>query len=145
MTQKLSYQASLVDKSARFLDDSSQTIKSNFVLAQNILNMYIYQLETQIEELKIIVEEYFTNYFSSFLHSIQIIISVCLVGTMLTLIGSFSTATFQILDCRKMVHMGWVIFSFSFIGGLILMYLFISVGSIGYGFCQYYDGFLHGQ
>ena len=63
---------------------------------------------------------------------------------MLTLVGSFSTAIFQIFDCRKMVHLGWVIFGFSFVGGLILMYLFIGLGSIGYGFCQYYDGLLHG-
>jgi hypothetical protein len=91
------------------------------------------------------VEEYFVQYFSMFLYAVQIIISVCLVGTMLTLIGSFSTATFQILECRKMVHLGWFIFAFSFAGGLILMYLFVGVGSIGYGFCQYYEGLLNGQ
>jgi hypothetical protein len=91
------------------------------------------------------VDEYFVQYFSSFLYTIQIIVSVCLVGTMLSLIGSFSTAIFRILECRKMVHLAWVIFSFSFVGGLILMYLFISVGSIGYGFCSYYNGFLNGD
>lgn len=25
------------------------------------------------------------------------------------------------------------------------MYLFIGLGSVGYGFCQYYDGFLNGN
>lgn len=44
MTEKLSEQASLIDQSAKFLDDSSQTIKSNFILAQNVLNMYINQM-----------------------------------------------------------------------------------------------------
>lgn len=135
----------MIDQSARFLDDSASTIKSNFVIAQNALNMYIFQLDTEIEELKLIVEEYFAQYFSIILYTIQIIISICLVGTMLTLIGSFSTAIFDILDCRKMVHLGWFIFAFSFVGGLILMYLFIGVGSIGYGFCQYYDGLLNGK
>jgi hypothetical protein len=90
------------------------------------------------------VDEYFTMYLSQFLYAVQIIIAFILVGTMLALIGSFSTATFQILDCRKMVHLGWVIYAMSFVGGLILMYLFVSLGSVGYGFCQYYDGLLHG-
>lgn len=63
---------------------------------------------------------------------------------MLVLIGSFSTATFHILDCRKMVHLGWFIFALSFVGGLILIYLFVGLGSIGYGFCEYYDGLIHG-
>lgn len=107
--------------------------------------MYIYQLETEVDELKLFVQEYFSEYFSMVLYAIQIIISVCLVGTMLALIGSFSTATFDILDCRKMVHLGWFIFAFSFVGGLILMYIFIGLGSIGYGFCQYYDGLLNGK
>jgi hypothetical protein len=83
-------------------------------------------------------------YFSQFLYAIQIIIAICLVGTMLVLTGSFSTATFHILDCRKMVHLGWVIFGFSFVGGLILIYLFVALGSVGYGFCEYYEGFLGG-
>jgi len=125
----------LIDGSARFLDNSALTIKNNFILTQNVLNMYIYQLEVNVDELKLIVEEYFTKYFSQFLYAVQIIIAVILVGTMLTLIGSFSTAVFQILDCRRMVHLGWVMFGFSFVGGLILMYLFIALGSVGYGYC----------
>jgi len=83
-------------------------------------------------------------YFSQFLYAVQIIVAVCLVGTMLALVGSFSTATFHILECRKMVHLGWFIFAISFVGGLILIYLFVGLGSVGYGFCQYYDGFLNG-
>ena len=43
-----------------------------------------------------------------------------------------------------MVHLGWVILAMSFVGGLILIYLFVGLGSIGYGFCEYYDGMLHG-
>lgn len=44
VTEKLSDQAYSIDQSARFFDDSAETIKSNFILAQNTLNMYIYQL-----------------------------------------------------------------------------------------------------
>jgi hypothetical protein len=106
--------------------------------------MYIYQLEEYLIDLQLVVEEYFTKYFSQFLYAVQIIIAVCLVGTMLSLIGSFSTAAFHILDCRKMVHLGWVFYSCSFIGGLILIYLFVGLGSIGYSFCEYYDGLLTG-
>ena len=44
VTEKLSNQAHIIDQSARFLDDSAFTIKSNFIITQNALNMYIYQL-----------------------------------------------------------------------------------------------------
>lgn len=64
---------------------------------------------------------------------------------MLILIGAFSTSTFQILDCRKMVHIGWIMWSFSFLGSLILLYIFLGLGSISYGFCSYYDEILDGK
>jgi len=54
---------------------------------------------------------------------------------MVIFIGGFATSIFSILDCRKMVHLGWFIYAVAFVGGLVLMYLFIGLGSIGYGFC----------
>lgn len=81
------------------------------------------------------VNDYFTSYFTNFLYTVQIIIAICLIGTMLIFIGGFATSIFSILDCRKMVHLGWFIYAVAFIGGLVLMYLFIGLGSIGYGFC----------
>lgn len=44
MTQKLADQASLIDQSSKFFDDSSFTVRDNFVLAINTLNMYIRQM-----------------------------------------------------------------------------------------------------
>lgn len=88
--------------------------------------------------------KYFTSGFTTLLFVVQFVIAICLIGTMLVLIGAFSTSTFRILECRKMVHLGWLIYSCSFIGGLLLMYLFIGLGSISYGFCQYYTGIIDG-
>ena len=88
---------------------------------------------------------YFVEKFSKFLVTIQIIISACLIGTMLILIGAFSTSTFQILDCRKMVHIGWLIWSISFLGCMILLYFFLGLGNVSYQFCDYFDGILQGN
>jgi hypothetical protein len=106
--------------------------------------MYTHELEVYIGEYQSFLEDYYTTNFSMFLIIVEIVTAVSLIGTLLVLLGAFSTASFQILNCRKMVHIGWLIYSCSFIGGLILMYLFIGLGSIGYGFCQYYDGLLKG-
>jgi hypothetical protein len=44
-----------------------------------------------------------------------------------------------------MVHLGWTIFGLAYIGVIIITFFLLSVGSIGYGFCNYYNSMLNNQ
>ena len=41
-----------------------------------------------------------------------------------------------------MVHLGWTIYGFTYIGVIIVVYHVLSVGSISYNFCQYFNEML---
>jgi hypothetical protein len=106
--------------------------------------MYIHQLNTFNDYLDEFTQSYLTDSFSMLLLIIQVTLAVILMASLLILIASFATSTFSILECRKMIHIGWIILMFGFLGVLLLMYLFISLGSISHGFCEYYHGFITG-
>jgi len=68
-----------------------------------------------------------------------------LTGSLLILLGAISAHVFNIFTCRAMVHMGWTIFGLSYIGVIILTFIMLSVGSIGYGYCSYLSLMLNDQ
>ena len=61
-----------------------------------------------------------------------------LAAGLLILLGVISVFVFDLLTCRKMVHLGWVIFGLAYAGVLAVAFVTLSVGSLGYGFCGYY-------
>ncbi len=52
---------------------------------------------------------------------------------------------FNVYTCRYMVHLGWTIFGLTYMGVIILTFILLSVGSVGYGFCQYYSSMISNQ
>ena len=68
----------------------------------------------------------------------QAVFGVALTGSLVVLLGVASTHLFDLLTCRKMVHLGWTIYGLSYIGVIIIVYYTMSVGSVSYNFCQYY-------
>lgn len=42
-----------------------------------------------------------------------------------------------------MVHIGWTIFGLAYVGVIALTFVLLSVGSIGYGFCNYFSVMLN--
>ena len=56
--------------------------------------------------------------------------------------GVIATQIFEVKVCRGMVHLAWTIYGLSYIGVIIVTFIVLSMGSIGYGFCNYYSAML---
>lgn len=71
------------------------------------------------------------------LSAIEGIMAFVLTGSLLVLLGAISAHFFNLFTCRSMVHIGWTIFGLAYIGVIILTFILLSVGSVGYGYCNY--------
>jgi len=70
---------------------------------------------------------------------IEGVIGFILAASVFILFGVISTHVLDIIACRTMVTLGWVIYGIMYFGIVILVFGFLSVGSIGYQFCNYFD------
>jgi hypothetical protein len=61
------------------------------------------------------------------------------------LLGVVATHLFDLFTCRRMVHLGWTVFGIVYIGIIVVTFFVLSVGGIGYGFCEYYKTMLTDQ
>ena len=52
---------------------------------------------------------------------------------------------FNVFTCRYMVHLGWTVFGIAYIGVIILTFILLSIGSVGYGFCNYFNSMVNSQ
>jgi len=89
--------------------------------------------------------KYFVSSFSTAISAFQGIFAVALTGSLLVLLGVLATHLFDLLSCRMMVHLGWAIFGIVYVGVIVVTFVVLSVGSIGYGFCNYYQNMLNNQ
>jgi hypothetical protein len=124
---------------------STATVQSNSVLSQNTLLMYINQLKTVNSEMDVFSTAYFSKLFSTGVSFLQGVIGFVLAASLLTLLGIISTHIFDLFICRKMVHLGWAIFGLSYVGVIILTFIFFSLGSLGFGFCNYFKSMISNQ
>ena len=69
----------------------------------------------------------------------QAVWGLALTGSLLILLGMAATHAFEILSCRKMVHLGWTLYGVSYIGVIAVTFFLVSVGSISYNFCNYFN------
>lgn len=60
-----------------------------------------------------------------------------LASSFLIIVGAMSAYCFELLQCRSIVHLGWVLYGIVHILVIILIYLFLSGGSVGYHACNY--------
>jgi hypothetical protein len=44
-----------------------------------------------------------------------------------------------------MVNLGWAIYGITYFGVIALVFVFLSLGSVGYTFCTYYDSMINSQ
>jgi hypothetical protein len=63
----------------------------------------------------------------------------------LALLGVIAAHVFDVFTCRSMVHLGWTVFGLAYVGIIGLTFILLSVGSIGYGFCNYFHLMLTDQ
>ena len=66
-------------------------------------------------------------------------VGLILAGSIFILFGTVSTHILDIMACRSMVNLGWVIYAFTYFGIVALTFIFLSMGSVGYNFCNYFD------
>lgn len=68
-----------------------------------------------------------------------------LTGSLLAILGIISAHLFNLYACRSMVHIGWTIFGLAYIGVIVLTFYLLSVGSVAYGFCNYFSVMIKDQ
>ena len=134
-TEIKSAQAYKIYQSALTLVESSTTIQTNSISAQNTLSMYIRQFEVLQTEMDTFSQQYFDDYFSYGLYLQQAVIGFVLTGGILMLVGGLSTHSFDIWKCRYIVHCGWCFFGLMYAGILVLTFVTLSMGSVGFNFC----------
>ena len=98
-----------------------------------------------ISEYTSLNQDYFVTYFGMLLSTLEGIMACVLTGSLLVLLGTLSAHFFNLLTCRSMVHIGWTIFGLAYVGVIILTFILLSVGSVGYGFCNYLQVMLTNQ
>jgi hypothetical protein len=87
----------------------------------------------------------FAKVFDWGLYIIEGVVGFVLAGSVFILFGVISTHVLDILACRTMVNLGWVIYGLMYFGIIILVFIFLQAGSIAYGFCSYFDGMVTNQ
>lgn len=101
--------------------------------------MYQTQLLEVQSQLNTFSSEYFAKFFDWGLYVIEGVIGFILAASVFILFGVISTHVLDIIACRTMVTLGWVIYGIMYFGIVILVFAFLSAGSIGYQFCNYFD------
>ena len=104
--------------------------------------MYNHQLGVVVTEYDKFAKEYFETKFGSAITVFQAVFGLALAGSLMVLLGVASTHLFDLYNCRHMVHLGWTIYGFTYIGVIMVVYYTFSIGSISYNFCQYFNDML---
>ena len=107
--------------------------------------MYLNQLNATTAVLNTFSNNIFDSVFSWGLYALEGTIGFILAGSLLIILGVISTHFFDILQCRSMVHLGWVVYGIGHLFVIFLVYIFLSVGSVGHQSCNYFDKMLKNQ
>lgn len=107
--------------------------------------MYQDQLDSIEVQLKTFSTDYFDQLSNWGLYVIEGLVGLILAGSIFILFGVISTHILDIMACRSMVNLGWVIYAFSYFGVVALTFIFLSMGSVGYTFCNYFDQMVTNQ
>ena len=73
------------------------------------------------------------------------VVGFILAASIFIIFGTISTQILDILACRTLVNIGWVIYGISYFGVILLAAVFLSGGSLSYSFCNYFDDMLNNQ
>jgi hypothetical protein len=104
--------------------------------------MYNHQLAVAVTEYDSFAQAYFVDHFGTALTVFQAVFGLALTGSLVILLGVAATHCFELLNCRKMVHLGWAIYGLTYLGVIVVAYYVLSVGSISHNFCSYFHDML---
>jgi hypothetical protein len=68
-----------------------------------------------------------------------------IVGSFCTVLGVIAAYKYEIFKCKSLVSLAWTFFGLGFIGSTIVVFATLGVGSLGYGFCNYFDTMINSQ
>ena len=84
----------------------------------------------------------FDSVFNWGLYLIQAILGFVLAASLLLILGVISTHYLGLYSCRTSVHLGWVTYGATYLGIVILCFIFFSLGGISYQFCEFYGSLI---
>ena len=87
-------------------------------------------------------ETYFSMILGWFLYVVEGVVGFVLAASVFVILGTVATHILDILACRTLVNVGWVIFAVAYFGVVLIAIVFVPVGSLAFGFCQYNDDML---
>lgn len=125
--------------SAKRVVDSSDTLLRNTNSSLQTLEMYI----SQLNGLKVSMDEFKTMLFESFLsygvYLMEVSFGMLILGGFCCLMGIVAAYKYEVFKCKSMVNLAWTLFGFGFVGSMVLLFVLLGMGSLGYGFCNYFD------
>lgn len=66
-----------------------------------------------------------------------------MAASLLIILGVVSTHLFDILACKSMVNLGWVLYGITYFGVIAIVFVFLAMGNLGYTFCSYYNSMIN--
>lgn len=107
--------------------------------------MYISQLTAMTSTM----DEFKSSLFDSMLHYgldvMEASFGLLIIGGFCCLMGVVATYRYEAFRCRSMVNVGWALFGFGFMGSVVVVFVTLGLGSLGYGFCNYFDSMVTSQ
>ena len=83
--------------------------------------------------------EFFSNLFHYGLDLIEASFGLLVLGGFCCLMGIIAAYKYEVFKCKSMVNLAWTLFGLGFIGSMLIIFATLGLGSLGYGFCQYFD------
>jgi hypothetical protein len=109
------------------------------------LDMYISQLnglKTSMDDFKSLMFESLLTYGVDL---IEASFGLLILGGFCCVMGIIAAYKYQVFKCKSMVNLAWALFGLGFMGSMILLFALLGMGSLGYGFCNYFDAMTTSQ
>lgn len=135
VTEQVSSQGYTVYTSALLLTTSANEIINNLNQAINQMTLnsnYLTSMQVSIDAFS---RSIFDNLFNWGLYLVQGVLGFILAASLLLLLGIIATHSLELYSCRTSVHLGWVTFGVTYIGIVIMSFVFFSFGGVSYQFC----------
>lgn len=58
------------------------------------------------------------------------------------MLGVVATYKYEVFKCKSLVSLAWFLFSLGFVGSMVVLFVILGLGSLGYGFCNYFDSMM---
>ncbi len=145
ITEILSSFAYGIEVAAKRVIDSSSTLLANTNSSLQNMEMYISQLKSVQTTMDQFKSSYLETLFHKGLGLLEASFGISIVGGFCCVLGIIAAYKYEIFKCKSLVSVAWALFGIGFMGSVIVVYATLGVGSLGYGFCNYFDTMISSQ